>query len=460
MTQEAAAGLAALQNAPRYRIEASFDPASLRVRGTERIWLVNRWNAPLDHVYLRLYPNAEALYGPAEMWLNGVTDGAGRPLQWAEDGGDTIVRVDLVEACEPNRSLEIVVSWEARVPTETERDWTRADGYGLFRQAEGTILLADWFPMLAVYDGKGWHLDEVVAWGDPVYSEISFFEVLFTAPRVYRAVSTGVRVSSEPKGGMATHRFLSGPARDFFLALGANWQVESTVVGETLVVSYFFPDDRPSGVEALHASADALQVFNRRFGAYPYTEFEVVEAPIVGILGMEYPGMVLLAERIYTGNQEWRLDITAAHEVAHQWWYGVVGNDVFAEPWLDEALATFSSGVYVEDVWGAASFEEQRREWVERYENGLAQGASGQITWPLQRFAGSGPYVSTVYYKGAVFLDALREEIGDKAFFGGLRRYYNEFRFRQAKSEDLLAVFEYTSGRELDDFYNGWLSGN
>jgi aminopeptidase N len=323
----------------------------------------------------------------------------------------------------------------------------------------GVTLLADWFPMLAVYDGKSWHLDEILAWGDPVYSEISFFEVWFSAPQGYVPVSTGVRVSSENEGGQATHHFRSGPAREFVLVLGVNWQVEPATVGDTLVRSYFFPEDRLSGEEALAASADALQAFNRRFGLYPYSEFEIVEAPILGILGMEYPGVVLLADRMYTGDQKWRLDITAAHEVAHQWWYGVVGNDVFAEPWLDEALATFSSGVYVEDVWGVASFEVQYQEWVARYESGLAQGNAGHIAWPLREFEGSGPYVSTVYYKGAVFLNALREEIGDDAFFAALRQYYEEFQFRQAESSDFLAALEKTSGRELDALYQQWLYG-
>ncbi len=459
MTQEAATSLESLQDAPRYWIEASFDPASLQVTGTERVWFVNRWDAPLDHVYLRLYPNGEALYGPAEMWLELVSDGEDHPLQWKEDGDDTIVRVDLAEACDPDESLEIVVSWGLLVPEGIGHEWTRADGYGLVRQAMGVTLLADWFPMLAVYDGESWHLDEILAWGDPVYSETSFFEVWFTAPPAYTVVSTGMQVSSESAGSEATHHFLSGPAREFLLALSANWQVETAVVGDTVVLCYFFPEDTPSGEEALQASADALQVFDRRFGTYPYKEFEVVEAPLLGVLGMEYPGVILLADRMYMGDQQWRLDITAAHEVAHQWWYGVVGNDVFTEPWLDEAMATFSSGVYVEDVWGAASFEAQYQEWVDRYESGLEQGAAGSIAWPLQRFAGSGPYVSTVYYEGAMFLDALRQEIGVDAFYAALQEYYREFKFRQAEASDLLAVFEQASGRDLDAFYEQWLFG-
>jgi aminopeptidase N len=175
---------------------------------------------------------------------------------------------------------------------------------------------------------------------------------------------------------------------------------------------------------------------------------------------MEYPGVTLLSDRIYTPDQKWRLDITAAHEVAHQWWYGVVGNDILNEPWLDEALATFSSGVYVEDVDGEAAFRAQYEQWVERYETGQRNGTVGRINWPVMRFRNSWDYVTTVYYEGAIFLERLRGEIGDTALFGALQQYYQTFGYRQAASEDFLGAIEQASGRHLDDFYARWLYKN
>jgi len=62
-----------------------------------------------------------------------------------------------------------------------------------------------------------------------------------------------------------------------------------------------------------------------------------------------------------------------------------------------------------------------------------------------------------VYTKGALFFHALREEIGDEAFFTGLQTYYDQYRFRTATTEDLLAVFEDAAGQELDPLFQEWL---
>ncbi len=90
----------------------------------------------------------------------------------------------------------------------------------------------------------------------------------------------------------------------------------------------------------------ALEIYNQQFGAYPYKELDVVEGPMRNALGVEYPGIVMIGASLYKAPEKPDFEITVAHEVAHQWWYNVVGNDVFDEPWLDEALATYSSDVY------------------------------------------------------------------------------------------------------------------
>lgn len=449
--------LEGLEDAPRYQIAASFDPDTLTLRGTQRVRMVNRWGQTLGHAYFRLYPNAKSLYGPARMDLLSVTDDVGQPLQWEQEADASIVRVELPGGWQPGEALLLNLTWTAQIPTDETRSWTRSDGYGLFRKAKGLTVLAEWFPMLAVYEEDGWRLDRVPAWGDPVYSEIAFYEVWITAPKQYAVITTGMQVSVSESGDSATRRFLSGPARDFFLAFSPELWVNSTTVGDTIVRSYAFLEHASGGSTALASSADALSLFSGRFGVYPYRELEVLEAPLIGLLGMEYPGVILLANTIYTPDQRWRLDITAAHEVAHQWWYGIVGNDILLEPWLDEALATWSSGLYVEMVNGRPEFVVQYDGWLERYATGQNTGTVGAVVWPLERFRNGSEYVTTTYYKGAIALYILRKEIGDSAFFSALRSYYEEFRFRQATGQRLLELFERESGRDLDAFWREWL---
>lgn len=448
--------LDALSDAPRYQIAATFDPAAMTLRGTERVRVVNRAGLALGEVYFRLYPNAGRLYGPARVELVRVADGSGEPWTWEAAGDASIVQVRLPSAWEPGAELTLVLEWQATIPAEEGQPWTREQGYGIFRKAKGLVVLAEWFPMLAVYESEGWRLDAVPEWGDPVYSEIALYEVWLTAPETYAVIGTGSEVATAQTGDSVTHAFRSGPARDFFVALSPNASVATTRVGDVTVRSFAYAAHAAWGKEALAAAQDALSVFNNRFGPYLYRELDVVEAPLIGLLGMEYPGVVLISDALYTPAEKWRLDITVAHEVAHQWWYGVVGNDILREPWLDEALATFSSGVYVQDAMGADAFRTQYDQWVARYETGERNGAVGAVTWPVGRFRTSWDYVTTVYYKGAIALQTLRTEIGDDALFGALRRHYERSRFKVAQGQDLLDLVEQAAGRDLDAFYRQW----
>ncbi|GAB4411486.1 MAG: M1 family metallopeptidase [Anaerolineales bacterium] len=445
-----------LGDAPRYQIAASFDPATMTLRGRERVRVVNRAGVALDELYFRLYPNTGRLYGPARLELTQVADDAGHALSWSAGADASVVRVALPVRWEAGDAQVLTLEWQATIPVEGDRLWTREQGYGIFRQAEGLIVLAEWFPMLAVYEDGGWRLDAVPEWGDPVYSEIAFYEVWFTAPEAYTIVATGGEVASAHVGGSVTHAFRSGPARDFFVALGTSLGTATAHIGDVTVRSYAHPGHGASGAEALAAGRDAVTVYGNRFGPYPYRELDIVEAPLIGLLGMEYPGVVLVSDALYTPAEKWRLDITTAHEVAHQWWYGVVGNDILREPWLDEALATFSSGVYVQDIMGSEAFRTQYDQWVARYETGQRNGTVGAVTWPVGRFRTSWDYVTTVYYKGAIALQTLRTDIGDAAFFRALRRHYEQSRFKMAQGQDLLALLEQEAGRDLDDFYRRW----
>lgn len=446
-----------LTDAPRYQISASFDPSGMMLRGKERVRGVNRSSGPLDEVYFRLYPSAGRLYGPARLELLRVTDGNGNPLAWATEDDPSVVRVDLLDRWEPGEELTLGLEWQAAIPVEGDRPWTREQGYGIFRRAKEMVILAEWFPMLAVYENGGWRLDAVPNWGDPVYGEIAFYEVWFTTPEAYAVIATGSEVATARAGGNVTRAFRSGPARDFFVALSPSLTVATAKVGDVTVRSYAYPQHAAWGEEALAAAKDALGVFNRRFGSYPYRELDVVEAPLIGLLGMEYPGVVLISDALYNAAEKWRLDITVAHEVAHQWWYSVVGNDILREPWLDEALATFSSGVYVQDVMGAEAFRSQYNQWwVARYEAGERNGTVGAVTWPVGRFRSSWDYVTTVYYKGAIAFQMLRREIGDDALFDTLRCHYERSRFKVAQGQGLLDLLEQEAGRDLDAFFREW----
>ena len=186
----------------------------------------------------------------------------------------------------------------------------------------------------------------------------------------------------------------------------------------------------------------------------------MVDAPMRNALGVEYPGVFLVGDSLYDKPDEPEFAITIAHETAHQWWYSVVGNDVFDSPWMDEGLTTYSSSLYYEFDRSPEFARGLIDFWQQRYEGLKKEGKDDRVTASLEYFEDQGAssvYGAVVYTKAALFFHALRQEIGDDAFFAGLQRYYQAHKYGIASPLDLLNAFEEASGRSLEAFYNEWL---
>jgi aminopeptidase N len=150
------------------------------------------------------------------------------------------------------------------------------------------------------------------------------------------------------------------------------------------------------------------------------------------------------------------LPYVTAHEIAHQWWYAVVGNDVLAHPWQDEALATYSAQLYMEKhnpvfYQGALSLYRERVADLE------AEQGVQPIDQSVAELADSPNAYSTIaYLKGDLFFEALREEIGVSAMNAGLQAYYQDFSYRITPPAGLLDSFETACQCELDALYSHW----
>ena len=115
---------------------------------------------------------------------------------------------------------------------------------------------------------------------------------------------------------------------------------------------------------ALETASNSLLLYNRMLGRYPYETLSVVLSGLTsGVAGTEYPTLVmakpdmpleevtptdLASTREYNG-YVWEFDRSVTHEVAHQWFYGVVGNDQIRYPWLDEGFCRFAEQLYMEE---------------------------------------------------------------------------------------------------------------
>jgi hypothetical protein len=435
------AALAGLDDPPRYTLEVTVDWERHELSGVERLSYTNNEGRPLPEIYLRLYPNAEHYAEGALEVAQVAVDG--REVEYQVQ--DTVLKAPLSPPLPPEGALELAISFTVTVPHRPDR----------FGYDEGVMSLGHWYPMLAVYDDEGWHLDPYVDLGDAFYSETGLYTVQLTVPEEMVVAASGIEEGEVlHRAPRKTLTLRSGATRDFALALSPDYRVASGRAGEVTVNSYYLPGDEEAGRAALDVAVQAVQVYGELFGPYPYTELDVVETSFVieGMPGgMEFPGIVFISSELYRpGLFADEQDTVIVHEIAHQWWYGVVGNDQVDDPWLDEAFATYSSILFFERAQGTEEAREQM----------LAQG---QLPWLMTVMTGDDRPVGTsllefddlitysgiVYGKGAVFLARLREELGDEAFFAMLRRYYAGHKYGIVQPQDFLqAVREAPNGEQ------------
>lgn len=417
-----------------------------RVQVDQTTYYTNRSADALDRIYFRLFPNKPS-FGTELAFAQVRVDGREATLDY--ESARTAVGVTLPSPLPPGGNVAVEMKYNVTVPVDNAR------GYGTYNYQDEILLLSNFFAQVAVYDSAGWNLALAPDYGDPVFAETSLFWAEVTAPTELVLVASGsntTRVSNDD--GSTTWTFVSGPMRDFMLVGSARFKSASLAVGPVRVNSYFVAEHEDTGKKMLEFARNGLRAYQESFGAYPFAEFDVVEAPVSG--GMEYPGLILIDTRQYSTAGEY-LEFITAHEVAHQWWYSLVGNDQVAEPWLDEGLTNFSTVYYYENVYGLDRARLAFDGYVAgRYLRVKANGQDAVVNQPVSAFTPE-LYSAIVYGKAAMFFQEVRAELGNETFLAVLRAYLADRRYGVARPEDWLRVAEQVSGQDLHQLYSRWI---
>ncbi len=438
-----------LPGASVYHIDLRISDDLLFLNGHEEVLYTNREDEPLDEVYFRLFPNTAG--GRATVSEVKVD---GQDVQPVYEFQDSALRVPLPTALQPGEQVIIQMDFEVEVALDM------AGNYGLFGYFDGVLALDEFSPVIPVYDSEGWNVEVPPPNGDVTYFDVSFYLVRVTAPANLTVVATGVEVGSEREAGNQTLTFAAGPTREFYLAASENFTSISETVGETTINSYTFPEWTDGAELAVQFAADALKSFNQRLGAYPYTEFDIVSAPMLA-LGMEYSGATVIALALFDPKKEISglpspimLEGTVAHEVAHEWFYSIVGNDQIDEPWLDEALAQYLTGLYYLDTHGERAARDYRSSWDGRWDR--VDRADIPIGMSTGAYADD-EYGAIVYGRGPLFIAALAEEMGQKPFDEFLRDYYETHKWGIGTGDSFKQLAEQHCQCDLTALFEEWV---
>jgi hypothetical protein len=405
-----------------YRLALTYAPASRVLSGVERIDLTNTGPAPLPAVWLRLWPNG---WRPVGSGARAGGCSHPRATVAVEAGGRagaravscSALQVLLPAPLQPGASARLGLRFRVRVPHAVDR----------FGESRGTAMIGNAIPILAVASSGGWELPRYSSVGESFYSLAARWDATLRLPAGYRAASTGAVEHVRRLAGGGTEVAVStAHARDFGLAVG-RFQVVSAPARGTRV-RVFVPPSQPLRVARgmLLTARRAVAAYSR-WGPYGSRELDVVVGGFSTFGGMEYPELVL--SDAFAG--------AVVHEVAHQWFYGIVGNDQRNEPWLDESFASYA-------------------------EETLAPGypcnpAAPLGPWPGIRLdAGMAVFdahpsaYSAIYAGGSCALRVLRRDLGTARFDALLRTWVAANRFGVATTADFIAALRAAAPARVD----------
>jgi Peptidase family M1 domain len=400
---------------PHYRTELSTGGQGHVWRGTHRITFTNLEPEPLATIYLRL-------------WSNGVLGCPAGSIQISNLQGGTIaattqrctaVEVTLDAPLAQGAQASISMGLRITVPPENDR----------FGYHKGLTLVGTALPTLAIHDDAGWHLDPFVNLGESFYSIVGSYRVTLETPKALATPSTGVMVDRRDVGpGRESRTYSARDVRDFAWA-AARLETLTARSGATRVVVSYQADavSRGKAEARLRDAVASMDAFSSAFGTYPYREMDVVLAGFASFGGMEYPAV------IFTNPAR----LTVSHELAHQWWYGIVGDDEYAEPWLDESFATWSQYLPFSPWRNCKKF--------------AFPGAGARITNDMGYWSAHSNEYGTIYGGGGCLLANLAHRFGVHRFTAILRSYARTHWLGVARTAGFKARIEAAATRYLPD---------
>jgi hypothetical protein len=418
---------------PIYNIDVRVDPNAHIFTGHLDIHFHNNLGADLDHLYFNVWPNATHFRksGGWEQVMR-VRQGA---LQLPFQQIGTVLTVHFLKPVRNGAAAELSLDFQGRIPRMNDR-------YGY----QGTtITMGNWYPVLAVHDAHGWITPPYFPDGESFYSLTGVYHLHVTLPTGTVLAVGGEQTGTRNNGdGTTTFSYVARGVRDVAWVADPKYHVMTTKTGNTTIYTYFRPDQSNQAEQArlmADIAKQSVEAYSRQYGPYPYPTLRVC-AMEGWFGGMEYPQLVMISFPSQRGNSELTTRVDVAHEVAHQWFYGMIGDDEYLTPWMDEAFAQYSEMQF-----------NHRLNLLDKVQ------FPGHPSYSVSAFPNSdysaekSPYFATVYAGGAEAIHRLQQRLGDAKFAALMRAYFNQYEYQVATTADFIQMASKAAGEDLTPFF-------
>ncbi len=513
------------QQQVHYTMDVELDTEYNLIYGKEIFNYVNHSPDTLRVLYMHLYVNAfkknslmewyqnerDFFYGGSLIsylrddllgytHVSNIADADGNRLIHRVD--DTILEILLARPIPPEANQTISLDFIEKIPVLIRR-------MGRQNREGVDYSMAQWYPKVCVYDRQGWHKNYYL--GREFYGEFATFDVSITLPEPYMVGASGVLQNAASPGDMMnrnadstagdrlipesnpaasdtgqteeilahskwlrqahaesskrTWRFHADAIHDFAWCADTEYIYDSVAYNGVRINLLYLPEVAGQWQEMKSWAVQILKYLTQYVGPYPYRDFTIAQA---GDGGMEYPNIVFITGR----RGRFSLASVTAHEMAHNWFYGMLANDETREAWMDEGIASYYTTRLMESLFGRyANIEYEtpfKRKWYPKedarvntfvgYESWARQGFEEKILTASDFFSSDRSYNYSVYYKGEIFMFALEYYFGKQKFDDVMRKYFSEWNRHHVTSEDMKRFFEQETHTQLDWLFEEWLN--
>jgi hypothetical protein len=473
-----------------YEIEARLDEDAKTIHGKETIRWHNITAEPTTELQFHLYWNAwrdaestwlrerrvAGLYRPPQpdAWSSmdvtslRVREASGemrdltKEMRFiAPDDGNakdqTVMSVPLGRRVGPNESVEVELEWTAKVPKPFARTGWIGDYY----------FIAQWFPKLGVLEEQGWNTHQFHA-ATEFYSDFGVYDVRLTLPRRFVVGASGRQTArTDNADGTTTHRYQEEDIHDFAWTASPDFldmtqRFEHPTLPAVDVRLLLLPEHRGQADRYFAIVNATLKRYGEWFGAYPYGHITIVDPAFQSDSdGMEYPTLVTGRARWLTTSTTQVPESTTAHEVGHQWWYGMVATNEFEQAWMDEGFNTYATARVMAEAMNPNRVESRyfggfipwpfRDIPVTRIDNDRLAGyrlngeADAQWTPTYQYWPTTAAIIS--YNKTALWMHTLEQRHGWPVMQRIMSTYFERWKFKHPRPSDFFAIVREVTGQ-------------
>jgi hypothetical protein len=376
----------------------------------------------------------------------------------------TVMHLDLPEPVQPGQNIRLKFKFILTIPQIFSR--TGAEGDFFF--------MGQWFPKIGVLQSDGqWNCHQFHM-NSEFFADFGNYNVTITVPEKYVIGATGNLTKKERNADKTlTYWYEEKSIHDFAWTAYPHFKRITETIRlkgsrfPTTIELLLSPGHSAAADRYLNAIKYALHFFNRQIFPYPYKKLTLVDPPGSGLesAGMEYPTLMTGFYMDMLPASVKLTESTAIHEVAHQYWYGIVGTDEAREAWLDEGITSFFE-YEILDMYFKESYSLVDKLFVEINEWQLHRvmasrlQAMSPVAQPSWKFVDYFHYTSNVYSRAAIFLRSIKNLVGKEQMYNFFKYYAQKFRFKHPTTEDFIDAFNSFMNEDYSWAFDQFIRGD